>query len=67
MPRPKMISVHVVNTNVCQDNLVVSQESSSSYVEMEVQNPQFIQPSTIQSQSFVQSMFMPYIEGPKMD
>ena len=34
---------------------------------MDVQNPQWFQPSTSQSQLFVQSMFMPYIEGPKMD
>ena len=34
---------------------------------MEVQSPQFIQPSTHQSQPFVQPMYMPYIEGPKID
>ena len=34
---------------------------------MEVQSPQFIQPSTSQSQPFAQPMFVPYIEGPKMD
>ena len=34
---------------------------------MEVQSPQFIQPSTNQSQPFVQPMFMPYIDRPKMD
>ena len=50
MPRPKKNSAHVVNTNVSQDNSIVSQESSTSDVEMEVQSPQFIQPSTSQSQ-----------------
>ena len=60
-------SSSVVNTSVCQDTSIVSQESSSSDVEMEVQSPQFIQPSTSQPQPFVQPMFMPYIEGPKMD
>ena len=34
---------------------------------MKVQSPQFNQPSTTQPQTYVQSMFMPYIEGPKMD
>ena len=67
MLRPTNKPVHVVNTNVCQENSIVSQESSSSDVEMEVQSPQFIQPSTSQPQSFVQPMFMPYIEGPKVD
>ena len=33
---------HVVNTSICQDNSIVSQESSSSDVEMEVQSPQFM-------------------------
>ena len=34
---------------------------------MEVQSQKCFQPSTNQSQPFVQPMFMPYIEGPKMD
>ena len=67
MPRPTKNSSHVVNTSVCQENSIVLQESSSSDVEMEVQSPQFIKSSTSQSQPFVQPMFMPYIEGPKMD
>ena len=46
---------------------MISQESSGSDVEMDVQSPQCFQPSTSQPQSFVQPMFMPYIEGPKMD
>ena len=46
---------------------MISQESSSSDVEMDVQSPQYFQPSTSQPQSFVQPMLMPYIEGPKMD
>ena len=34
---------------------------------MEVQSPHCFPPSTSQSQPFVQPMFMPYIEGPKLD
>ena len=67
MPRPTKNSACVVNTSVSQENSIVSQESSSSDVEMEVQSPQCFPPSTSQPQSFVQPMFMPYIEGPKMD
>ena len=43
----------------------VSQESSSSDQETEMQSPS-LQQSTGQAQ-FVPAMFMPYIEGPKMD
>ena len=59
-------SAHVVNTSICQDTSIVSQESSSSGVEMKVQTIVF---STIYKSAkiFVQAMFMPYIEGPKMD
>ena len=67
MPRSTKNSACVVNTNVCQDTSIVSKESSSSDVEMEVQSPQFIQPSTNQPHPLVIPMFMPYIEGPKMD
>ena len=67
MPRSTKNSACVVSPIVCQDNSIVLQESSHSDVEMEVQSPQFIQPSTSQSQPFVQPMFIPYIEGPKMD
>ena len=67
MPRSTKNSACVVNTSVFQDNWIVSQKSSNSDVEMKVQSPQFIQPSTSQSQPFVQTMFMPYIWGPKMD
>ena len=67
MPRPTKISSHVTNTSVSQENPIVSQDSSSSNQEMEVQSPQCFQPSTSQSQPFVQPMFMTYIEGPKMD
>ena len=58
MPRATKNSAHVTNTSV-------SQEYSSSEQEMEVQNQRF-QPSTSQAQ-FVPPMFMPYIEGSKMD
>ena len=40
MPRPTMNSAHVVNTRGSQEISIVSQESSSSDVEMEVQSPQ---------------------------
>ena len=63
MPNPTKNSAH----GVCQENSIVLQESSSSDVEMEVQSPQSLQPSTSQSHPFLQPMFMPYIEGPKMD
>ena len=66
MPRPIKNCAHVVSTNVCQDNSIAPQESSSSDVEMEVHSPQLIKPLTSQSQPFVQPMFMPYIEGPKI-
>ena len=52
MLRPTRNSVNVVNTRVCEENSIVSQESSSSDAEMEVKSPQFIQPSTSQSQPF---------------
>ena len=67
MPRLTKNSAHVINTGVSQENSIVTQESSSLYQEMEVQSPQCLQPSTSQAQPFVQSMFMPYIEGPKTD
>ena len=53
-----------MNTSISQENSV-SQESSSSDQEIEGQIPSF-QPSTSQAQ-FVPPMFMPYIEGLKMD
>ena len=67
MPRPIKNYAHVANTSASQENSMISQESSSSDAEMEVQSPQCFQPSTSQPQSFMQPMFMPYIEGPKMD
>ena len=67
MPRLTKNSAHVANTSVSQENSIISQESSSSDVEMDVQSPQCFQTSAGQPQSFVQPMFMPYIEGPKMD
>ena len=67
MPRAAKNSACVVDTSVNQETSMMSQDSSSSDQEMEVQSPQYIQPSTSQPQSFVQPMFMPYIEGQKMD
>ena len=67
MPRPTENSAHVTNTSVFQENSIVSQDSSSSGQEMEVQSPSSFQPSTSQAQTLVQLMFMPYIAGPKID
>ena len=64
MPRATKISAHVMNTSISQENSV-SQESSSSDQEMEVQSPSF-QPSTGLAQ-FVPPMFIPYIEVPQGD
>ena len=59
-------SAHVIHTSVSQQTKIsVSQESSSSAQETEMQSP-FFQPTTSQAQ-FVPPTFMPYIEGPKMD
>ena len=51
----------MINTSVSS----VYQESSSSEQETKMQGPG-LQPSTSQVQ-FVPPMFVPYIEGPKMD
>ena len=67
MPRATKNSAHVMDTSVNQETSMISQDSSSSDQEIEVQSPQYFPPSTSQPQSFVQPMFMPYIEGPKMD
>ena len=67
MSRPTKNYACVTNTSVSQENSIISQDSSSSDQEMEVQSQQWFPPSTSQSQLFVQPMFMPYIEGPKMD
>ena len=67
MPRPKKKSVCVVNTSVCQDNSIVSQESSSSDVEMEVQSPQFIQTSTVSHNLLCNPCLCHILKGQKMD
>ena len=67
MPRSTKNSACVVNTCVSQENSMISQDSSSTDQEMEVQSPQCFPPPTSQPQLFVQPMFMPYIEGPKMN
>ena len=64
MPKATKNSAHVMNTSVSQEN-IDSYESSSSDQELEVQSPPSFQPSTSQAE-FVQPMFMPCIEGPKM-
>ena len=61
MTRTTKNSAHVINTSVYS----VYQDSSSSEQETEMQDPS-LQPSTSQAQ-FVPAMFMPNIEGPKMD
>ena len=67
MPRETKNSAHVMDTSVSLENSMISQDSSSSDQEIEVQSPQCYPPSTSQPQSFGQPMFMPYIEGPTMD
>ena len=67
MPRATKNSAHVMDTSVNQETSMISQDSSSSDQEMEVQSPQCFPPSTSQAQSFVQPMFISSIEGPKMD
>ena len=57
----------MMDTSVYQEYSMISQDSSSSDQEMEVQSPQFFSPSTSQPQSFEQPIFMPYIKGSKMD
>ena len=54
----------MMDTIVNQETSMMSQDSSSSD---QVQSPQCFPPPTCQPQSFMQPMFMPYIEGPKMD
>ena len=61
----KKNSAHVMDTSVNQETSIISQDSSSSDQEMEIQIHQCFPPSTSQPQSFVQPMFMPYIKGPK--
>ena len=67
MPRATKNSAHVMDTSVTQETSMMSQDSSSSDQEIEVQRPQCSLPFTNQPQSFMQSMFMPYIKGPKID
>ena len=57
----------MMDTSVNQESSMIFQDSASSDQDMEVQSPQCFPPSINQPQSFVQPMFMPYIEGPKMD
>ena len=63
----KKNSACVKDTSVNQETSMNSQDPSSSDQEMEVQSPQCFPTSTSQPQSFGQPMFMPYIEGTKMD
>ena len=54
-----------MHTIVSQENTSVYQDSSSSQQETKMQDPS-LQPFESQAQ-FVPSIFVPYIEGPKMD
>ena len=65
MTRTAKNSACVINTSVSQENSSVYQEYSTSEQETEMQDP-CLQPSRSQTQ-YVPAMFMPYIEGPKMD
>ena len=67
MPRATKNSTCVMDTSVNQETSMISQDSSSLGQKMEVQSPQCFAASTSQPQSFVQPMFMSYIEGPEMD
>ena len=58
-------SACVTNTSVYEENTSLSQESSSSEQKTEMKGLSF-QTSSSEAQ-FVSPMFMPYIEGPKMD
>ena len=65
MPKARRQSACVANTNELQENSNPLQDSSSGDDEVVIQSQQF-QPSTGQTQ-VVQPMYMPYIEGPRMD
>ena len=67
MPKATRKSNHVTDTseNELQEDSNLSQESSSED-EIVMKSPQFIQSSTSQVQA-MQPMYMPHIEGPKMD
>ena len=56
----------MATTNELQENSNPLQGSSSEDDEVVIQSPQF-QPSPSQTQPVLQSMIMPYIEGPRMD
>ena len=67
MPRATKNSASMMDTSFNKESSMISQDSSSSDQEMEVQSPQCFPLSTSQPQSFVQPMCMPYIKGPNMD
>ena len=64
MPKAARKSSHVDNTSKNEADSNLSHESSSDD-EVVLQSPQF-KPSTSQTQA-MQQMYMPFIEGPKMD
>ena len=61
MPRTTINSSHVIDNNESQEDFS-TQEGSSS--EQEQDQEDFLQQSQAQ---LIPNMFMPYIEGPKMD
>ena len=67
MPRATKNSACVMDPSVSQEISLMSQDSSSSDQEMEVQSPWCFPPSTSQPQSFMHPIIMPYIKGLKMD
>ena len=58
MTRTTKHSAHLINTSVSEENSCFDQETEMQGLEQ--------QPSASQAQ-FVPQMYMPYIEGPKMD
>ena len=62
MPKSRKTSSHKVENNPSQDEASTHEESSS-----EQENDQDIIVDQFHIQQAVPSMFMPYIEGPKMD
>ena len=67
MARATKNSANVMDTSVNQETSMISQDSSSSDQEMEVQISQCFPQSTSHHNLLYNQMFMPYIEGPKMD
>ena len=61
MPRTTKYSSHAIDSNQTEEDSSAHEESSS---EQEEDKEVFLQPSQAQ---LILNMFMPYLEGPKMD